>query len=60
MDVAVAPQMGQRQPTIVWVIRIPSAGHTGTSGDGFCASVGMPTACMPHLTSVRHHGMKAP
>jgi len=60
IDAAGAPQMGQRHPTIVCVIRIPSTGHTGTGEGEVGASSGMGQACMPHLTSVRHHGMNRP
>jgi hypothetical protein len=60
MDAAVAPQMGQRQPTIVCVIRIPSTGQTGTCGDEVGASLGMAQPCMPHLTSVRNPRMNPP
>jgi hypothetical protein len=50
-DLEGAPQMGQRQPTMVWVIRIPSAGQTGTRLEGFGASSGMVRWCMPRLSA---------
>jgi hypothetical protein len=60
MDVSEAPQIGHRHPTIVCVIGIPSTRQTGTDEGGGGTSVGMDTACMPHLTSIRTHGMKGP
>jgi hypothetical protein len=60
MDAPEAPQIGHRQPTIVCVIGIPSAGQRGTDEGGGGTSVGMRPGCVPHLTSIRTHGMNPP
>jgi hypothetical protein len=60
MDPPAAPQIGHRQPTIVCVIGIPSTGQTGTDVGTGGTSLGMGSACMPHLTSVRTRGMNPP